>query len=107
MELTYQRIQLGLFDYTSPARLHVDCDDTDGSAVLAQGEGESYRVVGMTGRSLSITERKTLRLERLLLVAGWALRKWSRYVLWVPITVMLPHSYEAACVQLDGLPLRL
>ena len=33
-ELVYQRIRLGLVDFQQPARIHVDADASDGSAVM-------------------------------------------------------------------------
>ena len=33
-ELVYQRIRLGLVDFQQPARIHVDANASDGSAVM-------------------------------------------------------------------------
>lgn len=49
---------------TLPGRLHVDADDTNGSAVLVQGSGENYRVVELMGRELMATEAGTSLLIR-------------------------------------------
>ena len=57
-ELVYRRLKLGLCDFRRGGDLHVDCDDTDCSAVLTQGAGKDHVVVAMIGRPLTPTERK-------------------------------------------------
>lgn len=61
----------------------------------------------MVGRPLLVTEGRAPLLERLLLTATWAMRRLSRYTLWVAVTIRTPHAAEAACAQAGILPLRL
>ena len=91
-----------------PAKIDVDADSTDGSAVMTQGAGESYTVIEMLGRSLLPTEAKGTLLERQLLIAAWAVKRLAKYTLWLTsITIALPHAAELACLQYAGLPTRL
>ena len=87
----------------------MDCDDHDCSAVMVQGEGEEYRVVAMGGRELQATEQAASLLERLLLTAMWAIKRWARFTLYLPsVVVVLPHP--AAVISADvgqALPPRL
>ena len=47
-------------------------------------------------------------IERLLLCACWAVKRQSRYLLYLPSrAIVLPSMAEAMCVQLGGLPPRL
>ena len=95
-------------DPALPLRVHVDVSDTDLSAVLTQGEGEAYRVVGFGGRALAIQEAACSRIERLLLAALWAIKRWARYTQFAPkLTVVLPDAVDVAVTGTKEPPLRL
>lgn len=69
IELVYKRIRLYLKGFKKPCKLHVDCNDKNGSIVVVQGEDTEYRVVQILGRPLTPGENKFSILQRLLLVA--------------------------------------
>ena len=91
-----------------PLKVHVDVSETDLSAVLTQGQGETYRVVGFGGRALAIQEAACSRVERLLLAALWAVKRWARYTQFTPeLTIVLPDAVDVAVTGAKEPPLRL
>ena len=107
-ELVWKRLKLSLVDPKEPLQLHVDVDDQDLSAVLTQGAGEGYRVVGFGGRALAIQEASCSRIERLLLAALWAVKRWARYTQFAPsLTIVLPDAVDVAAARTKEPPLRL
>ena len=108
MEHVYSRVQLGLFSSAEVVKIHVDADSSDCSAVVVQGDLDSYRVVSMLGRALTVTEASCGYLERLLICAIGALQRICAAVVNVPgIEIVLPTAAEAACMGEKELPLRL
>ncbi len=104
----WRRLKLTLVDPKVPLQVHVDVDDKELSAVLTQGEGEEYRVVGFGGRSLGLQEQACSRQERLLLAALWAVKRWARYTQFTPrLTIVLPSPVDAAVARTKEPPLRL
>jgi len=81
---------IGLVDYGLCANMHVDADSDDASVVVTQGKGSSYRIVGMTGRPLTATEKLLPRLELLLILSLYGLKHFSRITLHVPVTIVVP-----------------
>ena len=62
----------------------------------------------MGGRELSASERSCSLIERLLLTAQWGMQRWSRYTLYIKVTVMLPYAAEVQALTAVGdLPVRL
>ena len=107
-ELVWRRLKLTLVDPKEPLYLYVDVDDRDGSAVLTQGLGQDYRVVGFGGRALAVREASCTRVERLLLIALWAIKRWARYTQFTSkLTVVLPSAVDVAVAQTKDPPLRL
>ena len=108
VRLTAQRMAIGLMDYEAPANLHVDEDSQDCSGVLTQGQGDSYTIVAMVGRPLLAGEKVCARVERLLLVALWCLKRLARFTMFVDVTLVLPARSELLAVGAgDDLPLRV
>ena len=54
--MVWRRLKLSLVDPKEPLQVHVDVDEGNLSAVLTQGTGSKYRVVGFGGRTLAIQE---------------------------------------------------
>ena len=87
----------------------MDVDNTDCSAVMVQlrQDGDMH-VVAMIGRELTKSEQKCTMLERLMLCACWAVKRLSRYVLYLPsCVIVMPRVEETVCAQIGGLPPRL
>ena len=98
-DLVYRRLKLGLVDMSRGARIHVDADESDCSAVMVQqdSKGEQH-VVAMLGRELTKGEQRGTLFDRLLLCACWAVKRLSHYVLYLPSRVIvLPGMAEATC----------
>ena len=55
---------------TEEAFLHVDVDEIDLSGVLTQGHKNNYKVVGMVGQELMVTEQHCSIIERLAITAA-------------------------------------
>ena len=95
----YRRLKLGLIDISQGARIHVDVDESDCSAVMVQqdSKGEQH-VVAMLGRELTKGEQRGTFFDRLLLCTCWAVKWLSRYVLYLPSRVIvLQGMAEATC----------
>ena len=96
-DLVYRRLKLGLVDMSRGARIHVDADESDCSTVMVQqdSKGEQH-VVAMLGRELTKGEQRGTFFARLLLCACWAVKRLSRYVLYLPSRIIvLPGMAEA------------
>ena len=91
------------------ARIHVDVDNTDCSAVMVQlrQDGDMH-VVAMIGRELMKSEQKCTMLERLMLCACWAVKRLSQYVLYLPsCVIVMPRVEKTVYAQTGGLTTRL
>lgn len=73
----------------------MDVDDSDLSIVLTQGTGDNYRIIGMTGRPLTISELKLPRVEQLLVVALYGLKHFARVTQHIPVAIVLPSPVES------------
>ena len=67
-----------MVDTTREACVHVDVDDHNLGATLVQGEGKQVKIIAMAGRTFTSTECKCPRMERLLIAATWALKRWGK-----------------------------
>ena len=57
---------------------------------------------------MALQEAACSRMERLLLAALWAIKRWARYTQFTPrLTVVLPDAVEAAVTRAKDPPLRL
>lgn len=94
--------------YDVPVKVHVDSDEKAGSAVLIQGKKDTYKVVSIVGKNLTITKQKLILVKQLLLIAIWAIGKLRHFTLFAKqfITVQL-HSAEVSYCILRNLPLRV
>ena len=54
-------------------------------------------MVGFRGRALAVREASCTRVERLLLIALWAIKRWARHTQFTPkLTVVLPSAVDVA-----------
>ena len=69
--------------------LHVREDGEDIACIAMQVSGELYTMVPLMGRSLTVTEKGYIELERLLVAAAWGVRRLSNFALFLPCTFMV------------------
>jgi hypothetical protein len=62
----------------------------------------------MMGKVFTPTEKAAKRMERLMIIAVWGLKKLGRYTYYVPaVVVVVPHPVEVAVLGKTQLPVRL
>ena len=74
-------------------------DGENVACVVVQGEGDTYAIVTLQGRPLTVTEQGYTELERLLVAAAWGIRRLANFAMYVPsVRVVVPDATMLASI---------
>jgi hypothetical protein len=100
-DIILKRCKLGIVDTSKPVTLYVDEGQNFINAMLAQGSGEDLIICDFASREFLVSESSAPRIERLLIGAIWAIKRFNRYTYHSPqIYISLPlqaEVYVATC----------